>query len=371
MYSSISLQHKRWFSLRVHCTLSTARIFPLFKDVGEEISITIYIFIFLKILKQISIIITTARSFSLFDGYLYFKTSTGLELFFKLLHSPNRDQTSIVHLPRSLPILKRSSHCHSCRVIFPIHQLTQFRLLVLIHPPCGHSSLRHFSQMPVLIQATTSGRVTVDVSSQIFGGGHSPAEGHTCRRVLFFFFKRSERNVSTSCRRTASAWVQCARVRNRRGKGQEVSRVRLTRGCRAGGGVACSSLEYGGIRAATRRTPAPHGRRRLLRPHLVLSSSVSPFRPALPHSSPACTLPQEHRRGPAAPSCRLRADDSDDDDVLVSLQRILPIRCATRWERWAKEKKGNRVYRVTHWGNIFHVPFAMNYKVYSPVCWSG
>lgn len=36
--------------------------------------------------------------------------------------------------------------------------------------------------------------------------------------------------------------------------------MRLTRGCRAGGGVACSSLEYGGIRAATRRTPAPHGR---------------------------------------------------------------------------------------------------------------
>lgn len=36
--------------------------------------------------------------------------------------------------------------------------------------------------------------------------------------------------------------------------------MRLTRGCRAGGGVACSSLEYGGIRAATRRTPAPHDR---------------------------------------------------------------------------------------------------------------
>lgn len=36
--------------------------------------------------------------------------------------------------------------------------------------------------------------------------------------------------------------------------------MRLTRGCRAGGGVACPSLEYGGIRAATRRTPAPRDR---------------------------------------------------------------------------------------------------------------
>lgn len=50
--------------------------------------------------------------------------------------------------------------------------------------------------------------------------------------------------------------------------------MRLTRGCRAGGGVACSSLEYGGIRAATKRTPAPHDRLLLPTspppPHLVL-----------------------------------------------------------------------------------------------------
>lgn len=80
--------------------------------------------------------------------------------------------------------------------------------------------------------------------------------------------------------------------------------MRLTRGCRAGGGVACSSLEYGGIRAATRRTPAPHDQ---LLPPDVASSSSSSFtsrstRTLLPPLS--TTFPQEHRRGPAAPSCR-------------------------------------------------------------------
>lgn len=51
---------------------------------------------------------------------------------------------------------------------------------------------------------------------------------------------------------------------------------RLTRGCRAGGGVACSSLEYGGIRAAMRHTPAPRDRlyysqsRLLVLHHLLL-----------------------------------------------------------------------------------------------------
>lgn len=53
--------------------------------------------------------------------------------------------------------------------------------------------------------------------------------------------------------------------------------MRLTRGCRAGGGVACSSLEYGGIRAATSRTPAP-------RAPLSLSLSLLATSPnALPH----------------------------------------------------------------------------------------
>lgn len=52
--------------------------------------------------------------------------------------------------------------------------------------------------------------------------------------------------------------------------------MRLTRGCRAGGGVACSSLEYGGIRAATSRTPAP-------RVPLSLSLSLSSHHLPLPH----------------------------------------------------------------------------------------
>ena len=57
--------------------------------------------------------------------------------------------------------------------------------------------------------------------------------------------------------------------------------MRLTRGCRAGGGVACSSLEYGGIRAATSRTPAP---RVPLSLSLSLSLSLLTTSPnALPH----------------------------------------------------------------------------------------
>jgi len=62
--------------------------------------------------------------------------------------------------------------------------------------------------------------------------------------------------------------------------------VRLTRGCRAGGGVACPSLEYGGMRAATRRTPAPRD---------CCCSSPSarppPPPPSPPRPLPACVPP--------------------------------------------------------------------------------
>lgn len=112
--------------------------------------------------------------------------------------------------------------------------------------------------------------------------------------------------------------------------------MRLTRGCRAGGGVACSSLEYGGIRAATKRTPAPH--RPTTTPDVASSASSrpprpSPFHPALSRSH----LPVYSPPGTSAQSCssllslprilrRLRADNSGDDDVPISLRRILPAR---------------------------------------------
>lgn len=78
--------------------------------------------------------------------------------------------------------------------------------------------------------------------------------------------------------------------------------MRLTRGCRAGGGVACSSLEYGGIRAATSRTPAPRLPLSLslfLFPHHLSQRSPSPLLLVLV-SSPR--FPRERRFGPAIPS---------------------------------------------------------------------
>lgn len=108
--------------------------------------------------------------------------------------------------------------------------------------------------------------------------------------------------------------------------------MRLTRGCRAGGGVACSSLEYGGIRAATRRTPAPHGR--LLPPDVASSSSSSFISRSLSAlSRPHFPLRSPRNIGavPAAPSCcflvssyrlpiSVCADNSGDDND-VSLRR--------------------------------------------------
>ena len=81
--------------------------------------------------------------------------------------------------------------------------------------------------------------------------------------------------------------------------------MRLTRGCRAGGGVACSSLEYGGIRAATSRTPAPRVPLSLslflsLSPHHLSQRSPSPLLLVLV-SSPR-RFPRERRFGPAIPS---------------------------------------------------------------------
>lgn len=149
--------------------------------------------------------------------------------------------------------------------------------------------------------------------------------------------------------------------------------MRLTRGCRAGGGVACSSLEYGGIRAATRSTPAPHGQ-------LLLPTSLPPpprsllfvhlrFPPFLSLSSPTTMLPQEHRRGPATPSCllprilcRFYADNSDDDDVPISLRRHYQAHCSSskaigKMDR-RKKARGSRDGEEKH----VHPLFRMMYK---------
>lgn len=81
--------------------------------------------------------------------------------------------------------------------------------------------------------------------------------------------------------------------------------MRLTRGCRAGGGVACSSLEYGGIRAATNRTPAPRGLLFLSLSRLSHLPTISLIRPfsLIPPTCPLSLLfPQEHWYSPAIPS---------------------------------------------------------------------
>lgn len=125
--------------------------------------------------------------------------------------------------------------------------------------------------------------------------------------------------------------------------------MRLTRGCRAGGGVACSSLEYGGIRAATRCTPAPRNRLLLSRLRLAssctsttsfslslssrpLSSSTTIFSLTLSLSLSPAPTSYYTPPGTSARSCyhpppaalprilRLCADNSDDDDdVPISL----------------------------------------------------
>lgn len=164
------------------------------------------------ILKQISIIITIGRpvTFPLCDRYL-FQLPPVSNYFSKLLYSPNRDQTSIIHLPRSLPILKRSSHCHSCKVILRFTD-SQFHSLLLIHPPRGFC-LIVFSDSGLLrlllIQTMTAGRITVTsrrspifptdnvYRSRIGDGYHTPAEGHTRRRASC---ERDKRTRDTSCR---------------------------------------------------------------------------------------------------------------------------------------------------------------------------
>lgn len=116
--------------------------------------------------------------------------------------------------------------------------------------------------------------------------------------------------------------------------------MRLTRGCRAGGGVACSSLEYGGIRAAKRPRLRP-----LPTATPDVASSATLFSPL--RSSPFSTLLSlsYYYTPPGTPArscysllllprilCRLYADNSDDDDVPISLRRHcqLAVRLAKR-----------------------------------------
>lgn len=174
--------------------------------------------------------------------------------------------------------------------------------------------------------------------------------------------------------------------------------MRLTRGCRAGGGVACSSLEYGGIRAATKRTPAPHGRLLLPTspppPHLVLLVHLRSTRLSSPALISRYTLPQEHRRSPAVPSCRflrilhrLRADNTGDDDDDVP--HFSPKDTASPpyvWQRDREDgqKKGaenrgvkeeNHVYFSRMTAPRIHLsPVSLSPRIcgyYSPVCRAG
>lgn len=80
-----------------------------------------------------------------------------------------------------------------------------------------------------------------------------------------------------------------------------------------------------------RTTSLPPPPRSLLFVHLRFPPSLS-----LSLSSPTTMLPQEHRRGPATPLlllprilCRFYADNSDDDDVPISLRRALPAHCSS------------------------------------------
>lgn len=156
--------------------------------------------------------------------------------------------------------------------------------------------------------------------------------------------------------------------------------MRLTRGCRAGGGVACSSLEYGGIRAATRRTPAPHDRLLLAFSASSRPPRPSPFHPrrALPLSSPATlsprnigavlqALPLPLPLPPALPRSRIlrrhRTDngDDDDDDVPISLRRILASLLYI-WQRDGQDgqKKEGRSRKWRRKGGKLCLPFQGN-----------
>lgn len=154
--------------------------------------------------------------------------------------------------------------------------------------------------------------------------------------------------------------------------------MRLTRGCRAGGGVACSSLEYGGIRAATRRTPAPHDRLLLAFSASSRPPRPSPFHPrrALPLSSPATLSPrnigavlQALPPSPLPPPCRVPVSSAGTAPTTVTtttfpfLSEGYSPACCTFGKETGKmdrrkkagaesggEKEGNCVYlsRVTH-----------------------
>lgn len=113
-----------------------------------------------------------------------FTSTFGLLLSNNHCISSNRDQTSIIHLPRSLPILKRSFHCHSCSLVFPIHQRTGS--FTSTHSSSARILANGLLQSPtLLIQAT--GRVTVTsrrpqtfptdniYRSRIGDGYHTPA----------------------------------------------------------------------------------------------------------------------------------------------------------------------------------------------------
>lgn len=170
----------------------------------------------------------------------------------------------------------------------------------------------------------------------------SPSFLRTSETNAWYLLPANGERVSSMCAGQESK----REVRDRRS-------VRLTRGCRAGGGVACSSLEYGGIRAATRRTPAPHDRLLLPTspppPHFVLLVHLrsTRFSPAL---ISCYTLPQEHRRSPAAPSCRFLVSSAASAPTTATTTTTTMFAflsegyCQLVWQRDREngQKKGSR-----------------------------
>lgn len=147
--------------------------------------------------------------------------------------------------------------------------------------------------------------------------------------------------------------------------------MRLTRGCRAGGGVACSSLEYGGIRAATRRTPAPHDRLLLptsLPPPISSSSSISIPPPILSLSSPAIFSPRNIGAVLLLPPAAflVSSTDSAPTTATTTMTTMFPflskgycqlaVRLAMRQRRRTEEKRQEQKIEVGRREIVFTRP---------------
>lgn len=167
------------------------------------------------------------------------------------------------------------------------------------------------------------------------------------------------------------AWVQCARVRNRRGKlgtGGQSGETDAWLPCRGRSGVFLFGIRRDSSRdeahaCAARPTTTPDG---------ASSISSSPSSTTIPPGSAALTSYYTPPGTSARSRCsllplsrilrQLCADNSDDDDVPISLERHcrLTVRLAKRWGRWTGKRRQKQTgkkeksfvlidSRVTHW----------------------